>query len=180
MISVNIKYTEMVIIFKSKQKKLEGGLKIKLCGKRLYPTESFKYLGVKIDTNLSWQYHVNDLSIKLNRANALLFKMRKYFSLKILRSIYFAIFDSYLSYCCPVWAQNRDTIQEIVILQKNFILKFQDKICSQNIFFASKSLNNLTASVFSTWFSFSSDQRHYETSSSTQVLRIISQNCFIK
>ena len=47
--------TEM-IIFKSKQnqKKLESDLKIKLCGKRLYPTESVKYLGVKIDTNLTW------------------------------------------------------------------------------------------------------------------------------
>ena len=80
-ISLNVKKTEMVI-FKSKQKKLEGDLKIKLCGKRLYPTESVKYLNVKIDTNL-------------NRANALLFKMRKYVSPKILRSIYFAIFDSY-------------------------------------------------------------------------------------
>ena len=78
-----------MIIFKSKQKKLEGDLKIKLCGKRLYPTESVKYLGVKTDPNLTWQHHVNDLSIKLNRANALLFKMRKYVSLKILRSIYF-------------------------------------------------------------------------------------------
>ena len=99
-----------MVIFNSKQKKFEGDSKIKLCGKRLYPTESVKYLGVKIDTNLSWQYHVNDLSIKLNRANALLFKMRKYVSLKILRSIYFAIFDSYLSYCCLVWAQNCSTI----------------------------------------------------------------------
>ena len=54
-----------MVIFKSKQKKFEGDLKIKLCGKRLYPTESVKYLGVKIDTNLSWQYHVNDLSNKL-------------------------------------------------------------------------------------------------------------------
>ena len=105
-------------IFKFKQKKFESNLKIKLCGKRLYPTESVKYLGVKIDTNLTWQHHVNDLSIKLNRANALLFKMRKYVSPKILRSIYFAIFDSYLSYCCLVWAQNRGTIQQIVILQK--------------------------------------------------------------
>ena len=50
-ISLNVKKTEMVI-FKSKQKKLEGDLKIKLCGKRLYPTESVKYWGVKIDTNL--------------------------------------------------------------------------------------------------------------------------------
>ena len=43
---------------------------------------SVKYLGVKIETNLSWQYHVNDISIKLNRANYLLFKMRKYEVLK--------------------------------------------------------------------------------------------------
>ena len=41
-----------MVIFKSKQKKLEGDLKIKLCGKRLYLTESVKYMGVKIDTNL--------------------------------------------------------------------------------------------------------------------------------
>ena len=93
-----------MVIFKSNQKKFEGDLKIKLCGKRLYPTESVKYLGIKIDATPSWQYHVNDLSIKLNRANALLFEMRKHVSLKILKSIYFAIFDSYLSYCCLVWA----------------------------------------------------------------------------
>ena len=94
-ISLNVKKTEMVI-FKSKQKKLEGDLKIKPCGKRLYPTKSVKYLGLKIDANLIWEHHVHDLSIKLNRANALLFKMKKYVSPKILRSIYFAIFDSCL------------------------------------------------------------------------------------
>ena len=115
--------------------------------------------------------------------------MRKYVSCKILRSIYFAIFDSYLSYCCLVWAQNCSTIQRIVILQKkairiiNFqprnshtsylftqssVLRFQDKICLENILFISKSLNNLSPSVFNTWFSFSSDQHNYGNSSSTQ------------
>ena len=43
-----------MVIFKSKRRKFEGDSKIKFCGKRLYPTESIKYLGV------SWQYHVND------------------------------------------------------------------------------------------------------------------------
>ena len=84
-----------MVIFKSKEKKLEGDLKIKLCGKRLYPTESVKYLGVKTDTNFTWQHHVNNISIKLNRANALVFKMTKYVSPKILRYICFAVFDSY-------------------------------------------------------------------------------------
>ena len=111
-ISVNVKKTE-IVIFKSKQKKFEGDLKMKLCGKRLYPAENVKYLGVKIATNLNWEHHVNDFSIKLNRASALFFKMRKYVSLKILRFIYFAIFDSYLSYYCLVWAQNSSTIQRI-------------------------------------------------------------------
>ena len=58
-----------MVIFKSKQEKFEDDLK-KNCGKRLYPTERVKYLGVRTDTNLSWQY-VNDLSIKLNRAKTL-------------------------------------------------------------------------------------------------------------
>ena len=54
------------------------------------------------------------------------------------------------------------------LFKQYFILKFEDKICFENISFVSKSLNNLTKSVFSTWFSFFSDQYNYETSSSTQ------------
>ena len=34
--------------------------------------------------------------------------------------------------------------------------------------FINKTLNNLSPSVFNTWFSFPSDQHNYETSSSTQ------------
>ena len=54
------------------------------------------------------------------------------------------------------------------LFKQNFISKFQDKICLKNILFVNKSLNNLAPSVFSTWFSFSSDQHNSETSSSTQ------------
>ena len=55
-----------------------------------------------------------------------------------------------------------------LLFKQSSILKFQDKICLENILFVSKSLNNLSPSVFNTWFSFSSDQHNYETSSSTQ------------
>ena len=60
MISFSVKNAE-VVIFKSKQKKFEGDLKIKLYSKRLYSTESVIYLGVKIDSYLNWKYHNNDL-----------------------------------------------------------------------------------------------------------------------
>ena len=41
-----------MVIFKSKQKKSDGDLKIELCGKRLYPTENVKYLDVEIDVDI--------------------------------------------------------------------------------------------------------------------------------
>ena len=114
-------------------------------------------MGVRIDANHSWQYHVNDLSIKPNRAATLFFKIRKYVNLKTLRSICFAIFDSYRTYCSELaptslswllllWTQNCSTIQWILILQrmllellvpyskKSLILKFQDKDLLRNYF----------------------------------------------
>ena len=52
-ISLNVKKTELVV-FKSKRKQFDGDIKLKLIRKRLFPTDSVKYLGVKIDGNLSW------------------------------------------------------------------------------------------------------------------------------
>ena len=78
------KKTPEMVIFKSKRKKFNDIVKIKLNGKRIYPTASVKYLGVKIDQDLTWQHHINDLSLKLNRANVLLFKIRKFVDDKIL------------------------------------------------------------------------------------------------
>ena len=99
-----------------KEKKFNDIVKIKLSGKRIYSTASVKYLGVKIDKRLTWHHHINDLPVKLNRANTLLFKIRK-FHLSI-RSIYFAIFESNLNYCSLVWAENYNAINSLVISQK--------------------------------------------------------------
>ena len=96
-ISLNIEKTELVF-FKSPRKVLSDEIKIKLTGKRLYPSNSVKYLGVRIDKFLHWHDQVNNIAVKLNRANALLLKIRNYVNMKTLRNIYYAIFDSHLTY----------------------------------------------------------------------------------
>ena len=58
-----LKKTELVI-FKSKWKQFDGEIELKLSCKRLLPTDSVKYLGVKIDGNLSWKSHIDYLSVK--------------------------------------------------------------------------------------------------------------------
>ena len=47
-------------------KKVDFDLKVKLNGKRIYPTKSAKYLGIKIGERLTWNEHINDIAIKLN------------------------------------------------------------------------------------------------------------------
>ena len=69
----NISKSELVL-FKPKMKKLDLNHKLKLSGKRLYPTKSVKHLGVKIDEKLLWIHLINATVVKLHRANAMLFK----------------------------------------------------------------------------------------------------------
>ena len=52
-ISLNVEKTELVI-FKTPRTVLLDEIKIKLSGKRLYPSNSLKYLGMKIDRFLHW------------------------------------------------------------------------------------------------------------------------------
>ena len=67
--------TEM-ILFKPTKKPLDCQLKLKLNGKRLYQTSSVKYLGIKIDQYLNWLDHINNIAINLNKASAMLYKVR--------------------------------------------------------------------------------------------------------
>ena len=82
-ISLNVSKTVMVI-FKPKKKHIDFDIKFKLNGKRLYPTDSVKYLGVRIDNKLNWKVHIDDIAIKLIRANAMLYKARDFVNKGIL------------------------------------------------------------------------------------------------
>ena len=162
-ISLNPEKTELVI-FKFPKKVLLDEIKIRLSGKVLYPSNWIKYIGIKIDRFLHRHDQVNNIAvIVVNKANALLLKIRNYVNRKPSRNIYSVIFESHLSYSCIVWAQNTNTVRRLTILRKkefrimnfkdqlfhssplfssNKILKFGDKITLENILFVSQSINN--------------------------------------
>ena len=51
-ISLNVSKTELTM-FKPRMKKVTLDLKLKLNGKRLYPTQPIKYLGIEMDESLT-------------------------------------------------------------------------------------------------------------------------------
>ena len=180
-IVLNISKTELVL-FKPLRKKLDSDLKLVLNGKKLYPSSSVKYLGIRIDSNLNWKDHSNLIAIKLNKANSILSKLRYYVNSQTLKSIYYSLFESYFNYAMIVWAQNINSSNRLFLLQKkairiiNFaphlshtnplfssskIIKFYDKISIENTFFISKYLFGFLPSIFNDWFELCSSSHNY-------------------
>ena len=117
-ISLNCAKTEIIFFHKPTQH-IEYPFKIKLNGHRLFPSDYIKYLGIYLDATLSGKHHCNILSSKLKRANGMLSKIRHYVPKEELKSIYYAIFSSHMTYGCQVWGQksNSTHVKEISKLQ---------------------------------------------------------------
>ena len=75
-LSLNIPKTNFVI-FHSKPQNLNE-LKIKFVSKLLTPVESIKYLGILVDSTLTWKPQISELSKKLARTCGIFFRMRHY------------------------------------------------------------------------------------------------------
>jgi hypothetical protein len=77
-------------------------------------------LGLLLDGNLDWNFHINELSKKLSSAVGMLHKMKDFCSSETLKSIYYALFHSHLSYGIPVWGTAKAS-SKIILLQKRAI-----------------------------------------------------------
>ena len=101
-ISLNVSKTEFIIFHKPSKSVSSASLKIKLNEKKVYPSSSTKYLGVLIDEHLLWKPYTDKLIKKLIKFNNILSKIRHYVDNNTIRSLYFALFSSHISYCGQV------------------------------------------------------------------------------
>ena len=63
--------------------------------------------------------HINEIAVKLNRANAFLFKIRNFANI-ISTTIYFGIFDTHINYTDLVWVKNSNAMSRILTLKKSY------------------------------------------------------------
>ena len=170
MITLNTSKTEFIIFHKSGVKPPQ--LKIKLNGEKLYTSQYIKYVGILLDSTLSFKFHFKNLKLKLNRANGMLAKARHYMNTENLKILYYAIFNSHLIYGCQVWGQIKNyhtlkisQLQNKAVRIMNFtyentdqcfhflnILKFFDLVKIFNCVFVHKTLSGETPACFQKYF----------------------------
>ena len=120
-LSLNVSKTKL-LFFRSKNKSIPHNVSIKIQGKRITPSSHVKYFGIFVDELLSWNYHVNELSNKLSRANGIISKLWHYAPKSADLSVYYALFYSHMTYASRVWTHtSKGNLGQISILQKKCI-----------------------------------------------------------
>ena len=110
-ISLSTGTTELVL-FRSKNKNITQNINFRISGQKINILCKTKYLGIILDEHLTFKYHLQNLNLKLNRAYFLLSKTRYYVKFPLLRTLYYALFDSHLRYCCQIWGQKQSPTAE--------------------------------------------------------------------
>ena len=121
-ISLNTKKTE-IIIFRSKKKEITKHLNFRASGQKIEPSKIVTYLGVVLDQSLAWNDHFNILLPKLSRATGMLAKIRHYVPYETLCSIYYAIFNSHLTYSSQIWGYVTQELNNKIKSLQNKALK---------------------------------------------------------
>lgn len=86
----------------------------------LQSVDSIKFLGVIIDSKISWKEHISTVTNRVRSSVAELYGMRKIIPKNLKISVYNAIVNSQLSYAIPVWGGfgSRDSLKSLFLLQK--------------------------------------------------------------
>jgi hypothetical protein len=66
--------------------------------KQIMKAQTIKFLGITIDSNLTWKQHIEDITPKLNKACFAIRSIKPFMSSEALRLIYFSYFHPILSY----------------------------------------------------------------------------------
>ena len=108
-------------------------MNFRISGQKINIICKTKYLGLILDEHLTFKYHLENLKLKLNRANCFLSKIRYFFKFLLLRTIYYALFDTHLRYGCQIWGQNQSKIVEAIERTQNKVLRILNFKCPREL-----------------------------------------------
>ncbi len=123
-LTLNLKKSNYVI-FHPHQKKLDYQVELKMFDNHsnnlinIERNEFIKYLGVIVDSNLTWKYHIDNIASKISKTIGIITRLRHFVPLSTLQNIYRCLILPYISYGIAVWGKAaKKYLNKILILQK--------------------------------------------------------------
>ena len=118
-LSLNIKKTHFIVF--TNKNVLKPVLQISIDGHKIDETDRTKFLGVVIDSKLTWKHHISYITVKIAKGIGVITKARKLLDKDTLITLYYTFIYPYLCYCNHVWGNTY-----VIYLEK--LYRMQKKI----------------------------------------------------
>jgi hypothetical protein len=123
-ISINPSKTHY-ILFHTRQCRQEGNLKIPVKNREISNVKSTDFLGVVIDSNVSWEIHTEKTCSRVSHNLFIINRLFKILDLNKRKTLYYGLIYPLLSYGISVWGHSaKANTTRIFILQKKRALRF--------------------------------------------------------
>lgn len=81
-----------------------------------------KFLGVHIDENITWKYHIDTICTKISKSIGILYKARGILQKHSLKQLYFSFIHSYINYANIAWAStHKSKLERLYRQQKHAV-----------------------------------------------------------
>ena len=115
-LKLNIEKTCFQIFTKQKDKELP---ELKIDEVNIRHSHTVKFLGLLLDSQLTFKAHIKNLSTKLSQIAGVINRARRYLEQEHLLLLYNSLMLPHLNYCCLLWGINYKTnLQSIIKIQK--------------------------------------------------------------
>ena len=176
-----------VMLFGTRNKisNINTNFELSLNGQVINRVDAFKFLGVTVDQNLTWNQHINNLSKKCSSSIGILYKIKRYLPETALITLYNTLVTSHITYGITAWSSANVTNKtKLHILQKRelkaisnsefrcpsnpLFIKFNQlkvfDLCNLYVgSFMYKYCNNLLPCTFDNIFTSNQDNHNYNT-----------------
>ena len=110
------------VLFHTFNKPIKENITLKINRIAIQEQKYIKYLGVLLDSTLSWNVHLDNLTKKITRSIGIMYKIRPFVPNNILIKLYYALIYPHLLYAIQVWGSTFDKyINPLFILQKKVV-----------------------------------------------------------
>ena len=118
-LSLNVDKTNFIVF---SRRRTINDVYIKIEGKNIERVTKVKFLGVIIDSKLTWKEHINYISNSISKSIGIIYKAKKVLTRSTLIGLYYSFVYPYLTYCNIVWGRTHKIyVNRLFLLQKKII-----------------------------------------------------------
>ena len=101
------------------KKSSDYDIKILINGEKINIVSETKFLGVTLDSKLSWKAHIQSITKKVAKSIGVLIRARQFLDKKTMKQLYYTFVYPHLIYCIAIWGKaTAQNIWPLLKLQK--------------------------------------------------------------